>query len=140
MVHKGTTGGDRYLPRIWAACVLAWLMPGAGHLFLRKYWHAAVYFLTVTGLLAAGIFMSGEMHSLLRSNAGEGFLQLMAAIGNVALGALHAVFLIFGIAPGGLEAIRQRSYEYGTTFIVIAALINLLAILDAFDHARGVKE
>ena len=140
MVARRSSTQSEQLSRIWAACLLAWLVPGLGHLYLKKYWHSAVFFLSVTVLAVVGVFLHGEMHSLLRANSGEGFLQFLAAVGNIALGVVHVAFLIFGLAPGGLEAISQRTYEYGTTFIVVAALINLLVILDAFDFARGVKE
>ena len=122
--------------RIGIACFLAWLVPGAGHLYLRKYWHAAVYFFSVTALVVVGVLLQGEMHSLLRANSGEGFLQWLAALGNVALGGYHLLMQALGLALGDVTV---RNYEYGTTFIIVAALINLLVVLDAFDHARGVK-
>ena len=129
-------GSDRF-SRISIVCILAWLLPGAGHLYVRKYTHAGVFFLTITVLVVAGILMQGEMHSFLRENSGEGFLQWMAAAGNIALGAYHLLLHATGLATGD---ITLRSHEYGTTFIIIAALINLLVVFDAFDHARGVKQ
>jgi hypothetical protein len=77
------------------------------------------------------------MHSLLRDNAWEGFLQLMAGIGNIGLGIVHLFFYLFGLGTGDVTV---RTYEVGTTFIIIAALINVLVALDAFDIARGVKK
>lgn len=140
MGYRRPTYSPDDLSRIWISCLLAWLVPGAGHFYLRRYRHAAVFFAAVVILAGVGVFLNGEMHSLLRANAKEGFLQLMAAFGNLALGVIHFVFLIFGLAPGGLDAVRFRTYEYGTTLIIVAALINVLVILDAFDFARGVKE
>lgn len=122
---------------VWLACLLAWIVPGAGHLYLRKYAHAAVFFAAVTSLAVAGWLVGGEMHSPLRDNSGEGFLQSLAALGNIALGAIHLVFHLFGLAAG---EVTMRSYEYGTTFIIVAALVNLLVVMDAYDHARGVKK
>lgn len=123
--------------RVALACALALIIPGAGHLFLRKYVHAVVFFVSVVALAVAGASINGEMHSFLRSNSGEGFLQLMAALGNIALGVLH---LIFHAAGFGLGSITTTTYEYGTTFIIVAALINVLVILNAYDIARGEKE
>ena len=121
----------------FVAGVLALLLPGAGHLYLRKYRRAALFCFCVLALAIAGAATSGEMHSLLRENAGEGFLQMLAAIGNIGLGAVHIVFVVFGIAQGDIAA---RGYEYGTTFIIIAALINVLVILDAWDIAVGKRQ
>jgi hypothetical protein len=118
-------------------CILAFLFPGAGHLYLKKYVQAAVFFIVELTLLVSGWLMQGEMHSLFRENAKEGFLQLAAGIGNLAMGALHFVFHFAGLAQGNIEA---RTYEYGTTFIIIAALINMLVILNAYDIARGEKK
>lgn len=117
--------------------LLALAIPGAGHLYLRKYWQAAVFFISVLSLAAVGVLIGGEMHSFLRANSGEGFLQFMAAIGNIGLGVFH---LIFHFAGWALGDITLRSYEYGTTFIVVAALLNVLIILDAYDYARGEKK
>lgn len=124
-------------PKVVAACVLAFLLPGAGHVYLRKYWHAAVFFTTTILLAVAGIMQNGELHSFLRGSANEGFLQLMASIGNIGLGILHLVFVLFGLGLGDVQA---ATYEYGTTFIVIAALINILVVLNAFDIASGAKK
>ena len=128
--------GDQF-SRIGIALFLAWLVPGAGHLYMRKYFHAAVYFAVITILVIAGVMMQGEMHSYLRDNSSEGFLQGLAALGNIALGAYHLVLHGLGWAAGNIEV---RSYEYGTTFIIIAALLNVLTVLDAFDHARGLRQ
>lgn len=124
-------------PNTFVAVVLALLLPGAGHFYLRKRWNAAAFFVSVISLSVVGWLINGEMHSLLRANSGEGFLQLMASVGNLFLGLLHMVFYFLGLALGDVSA---RSYEYGTTFIVTAALINLLVVLDAFDRARGDKK
>ncbi len=132
--------GPNSLSRIFIACFLAWVVPGAGHLYLRRYAHAAIFFLIVTALVTSGWLISGEMHSLLRPNSGEGLLQFLAAVGNIALGSIHLIFLLLGWAPGGMEYSSQRTYEYGTTFIIVAALINILVMLDAFDHARGARK
>ncbi len=137
MGSKRAVGGEAARGAgVWLACLLSWIVPGAGHLYLRKYVHAAVFFATVTSLAVAGWLIGGEMHSPLRGNSGEGFLQSLAALGNIALGAIHLVFHLLGLALGD---VTLRSYEYGTTFIIVAALVNLLVVMDAFDHARGVK-
>jgi hypothetical protein len=39
----------------------------------------------------------------------------------------------------GIGAMTSQSYDYGTTFLWVAGLLNFLIILDAFDIARGRK-
>lgn len=119
--------------RAFSACLLAFLLPGLGHLYLRRYGQAAVFFGTITALAIAGWLVNGEMYSFLRANSGEGFLQTMASIGSLFLGIYHLLFHGFGLALGDITA---RSHEYGTTFIIIAALLNILVILNAWDTAR----
>jgi len=31
------------------------------------------------------------------------------------------------------------TYEYGNTFVIVAGLLNMLVVLDAFDIAKGRK-
>ena len=42
-----------------AAAVAGWIVPGLGHLLLRRWSKAAVYFLCVGGLAYAGLVMRG---------------------------------------------------------------------------------
>lgn len=137
MAQQNVSTGKSTTAHAFLTGALALLFPGAGHLYLGKYWRAAIFFVCVTSLAVVGAMAGGEMHSLLRENAGDGFLQFLAAIGNIGLGALQLVFYVFGIAQGNIEA---RGYEYGTTFIIIAALINVLVVLDAWDIAKGTKQ
>lgn len=123
--------------RPFLAGLLAFLVPGLGHLYLRRRGQAAVFFATITALAIAGWLVNGEMYSFLRDNSGEGFLQTMAALGSIFLGAYHLIFHFFGLALGEITA---RSHEYGTTFILIAALLNILVILNAWDVARESAE
>jgi hypothetical protein len=38
------------------------------------------------------------------------------------------------------DRVRIPTYEYGSTFLLTAGLMNLLLILDAFDIASGRKD
>jgi len=39
----------------------------------------------------------------------------------------------------GAGDVRAVTYEYGNTYIVVAALLNLLVVIDAYDIAVGRK-
>jgi hypothetical protein len=41
------------------AAIAGWAVPGLGHLLLRKWGKAAIYFLCVGGLACAGLAMRG---------------------------------------------------------------------------------
>ena len=52
-------------------------------------------------------------------------------------GAASAHLLGLGLGGGDVRAV---TYEYGNTFLLVAGLLNYLAMLDAFDIAVGRKQ
>ena len=67
-------------------------------------------------------------------------LQVPPTIANLGSGILYLVcwFLGFGFADDPTHA-ALATYEYGNTFLLIAGLLNYLAMLDAFDISAGRK-
>jgi hypothetical protein len=67
-------------------------------------------------------------------------LQVPPMIANLGAGLLYLVcwFLGVGFADDAIHAARA-TYEYGNTFLLIAGLLNYLAMLDAFDISAGRK-
>lgn len=124
-------------PGVITTVLLAWLVPGLGHLVHKKHLRAIIYFVSLTALCTAGILLHGTLFSILRMNAGDGFLQLLAAAGNLGLGAGHFIMHWLGL---GYDQPAIRTNEYGTTFLIVAALLNILITLNAFDIATGEKE
>jgi hypothetical protein len=39
----------------------------------------------------------------------------------------------------GAGVVTAASYEYGNTFLIVAGLLNMLVVLDAYDIALGRK-
>jgi hypothetical protein len=112
--------------------LVAWVMPGAGHLLLDRRRRGAAFFLLVLVSILVGCSLQGKLYWL---SAGQP-LSYLATLGSMGMGAAYFVLLLFGyqgdvVAPG---------YEYGTTFLLTAGLMNLLLVLDAWDIARGVKD
>jgi hypothetical protein len=124
-------------PVVILSVLFAFIIPGAGHLFLRKFWRAGVFFVSSVCLCAAGFFLDGTLFSLLRMNASEGFFQFLAALGNLGLGFSHLLLHWTGLGYGDATV---RTNEYGTTFLLVTALMNILIALNAFDLAMGEKE
>jgi len=115
------------------ACVLAWLIPGGGHLYLGRRAKGLLFVLCLTTLFALGVAMDSRLQLHL------GFddpLALIVSIAQMALGAPYLVARTLGYSEGQVTAV---TYEYGTTFTAVAGLLNILVILDAFDHATGKK-
>jgi hypothetical protein len=70
----------------------------------------------------------------------SGLLQIPPMIANLGTGLLYLVCWMFGVgfSDDPLQAARA-TYEYGNTFLLIAGLLNYLAMLDAFDISAGRK-
>lgn len=142
------------MTRAFVACTLAWLMPGAGHLYLGKKGKAGIFFAVILVTFAAGIAMDGRVYLA----GSDQPLSFLAAFANAGLGPLDLVarndsydrIIYFMPDPRNralyadiLDRTRRKilspTHEYGTTFILTASLMNILLILDAFDIGIGRK-
>ena len=115
------------------AAVLAWLVPGAGHLFLKRGRRAVLFFVLVLVALVIGCRLSGNLYTPVEGQP----LTLLATIGCMGLGLPYFVLRYLLDYHGEVMA---AGYEYGTAFILTAGLMNLLLVLDAWDIALGKKE
>jgi len=120
--------------RTVTAVILAYLVPGAGHLYLGRRGRAAAFFVIVLLMFFIGIAIDGELYTI--SRAGGSILRLLAAFGTAGAGLLYFIALMAGV-HGDITSI---TYEHGTAFAITAGLMNLLLVLDAFDIAEGRKE
>jgi hypothetical protein len=119
--------------RAAVAMLLAYLVPGAGHFFLRRRALAAAFFVIITLLFAVGLGIGGDLYSIGRSRGD--LLKLLATAGSMGSGVLY-----FGALPlGAFGDPRNGTFEYGATFTLTAGLMNLLLVLDCFDLATGRK-
>jgi hypothetical protein len=85
--------------------------------------------------------MGGHLFSVGGSEPGvAALLQVPPTIANLGSGALYLVSwaLNVGFADDAVHAARA-TFEYGNTFLLVAGLLNYLAMLDAFDVAVGRK-
>ncbi len=114
--------------RGYVAFSLGFLFPGLGHLFLRSTRRAAILGICVIALFLLGVADHGALYV---PRAGQP-LTYLAAFGNLGLG--PAYFLLLGTVAGSPDG---ATYEYGCTMILLAALLNYLVMLDAFDLAVG---
>ncbi len=89
--------------------------------------------LAVTGMFALGILMDGELFRLERARP----LTLLAGLAEMGIGL--PFFVVRWINPLAGD-VRSVTYEYGYTFCIVAGLLNMLIVLDAYDIATGRKE
>lgn len=116
----------------WLLCVLAWLVPGAAHLWLRRTRTGLVLLVTLTLMFAIGLALHGRLFPFEPSEP----LVLLAAFADIGIGLPYFLAWLTGAGGGTVVA---ASYEYGNTYLIVAGLLNMLVVLDAYDIAVGRK-
>jgi len=116
-----------------AICVAAWLIPGLGHFMLSRQWRGLIFMVIVTTMFVLGIHMDGELFRL----DGSRPLTFLAGLAEMGVGLLYFLARLLQFGAGDVKAV---TYEYGYTFCIVAGLLNMLIVLDAYDIATGRKE
>lgn len=121
--------------------VAGWVFPGAGHLLQGQWVRALILGGAVWISFVAGMSMGGHLFSVTGTEQGLAtLLQVPPTIANLGSGLLYVVCWLLGVGLADDPAHAARAtYEYGNTFLLIAGLLNYLAMLDAFDIAAGRK-
>jgi len=117
--------------RTVTACVLAWLVPGGGHIFLNRWKRGLVFLAVILCLFALGLFMDGRLFGLT-----PGFFGVLKFMAGLAIGLPYLAVQFIGLGDGQITAL---GYEYGNTYLYSAGLLNMLLVVDAFDIALGRK-
>jgi hypothetical protein len=135
-VHLPAKGGakpaDRSSTLAYAALALGWLIPGAGHVLVKRPIRGLLLFLSITSMFMLGVAMQGKLYT---PNAGE-ILNILGFIGDLGAGLLYVVAraLDFGHNP-----VQIATADYGTKFAVVAGLLNFIAAIDAHNIGIGRK-
>jgi hypothetical protein len=111
---------------------LAWLVPGAGHVWVGRWGKGLVFFVTLSLMFVIGLGLRGRLFPF----EWEDPLVALAAVANWGMG------LVYFTARGmrfGTGQVVALTYEYGNAFLIVAGLLNALVVLDACDIARGRK-
>lgn len=114
------------------ALLLGWLLPGAGHLVSRHWVRAALLFLAISALWWLGIAMNGHLYL----PGGADPLGLLGFIGDLGSG---AYFLAGWLGGMGRGVVTIDTADYGTKFMVVASLLNVIAAVDAHNLRIGRK-
>jgi hypothetical protein len=113
-----------------SAAVAGWAIPGLGHLLLRQWSKALVYFLCVGGLACAGLAMRGGVFG---GNSSDMFDRL-GFFADLGTGGFY--FLAHTIQSAGPD-VAHASGDYGTRMFATAGMLNLLTVLEAYEIGRG---
>ncbi len=109
-----------------------WLVPGAGHLLLGKWVRGLLLFLSIVTMFFIGIALKGKVYS---PNTGD-LLDILNFAGDLGTGLLYGLAKLFDM---GQASVQVAVADYGTKFIVVAGLLNVVAAVDAHSLATGRK-
>lgn len=117
---------------VWAPAV-GWFIPGAGHIIQRRWIRGALLFISIVTLFVLGLGMQGRIY---RANGGD-ILDILGFVGDLGAGALYILTLAM---DWGQTAIAYAVADYGTKFMIVAGLLNFIAVADAYHIAIGKKQ
>jgi hypothetical protein len=122
----------------WAPAVaLAWVVPGGGHLLLKRPGRAGILAASVASMYLLGLMMQGALFSPQTGDLLTMVIYCGGFLGNLMSGILYFVTVWLGYSQ---EDVAGHVHDYGTKFLVGAGLLNVLAMVDAFEIATGRKE
>ena len=113
-------------------CVVGWAVPGAGHLWLGRRRTGIILLIALPLMFAIGLLLEGSLFPI---DMARPWVAL-AAIADLGIGAPYVVARALGLGAGRVVA---ATYDHGNTFLVVAGLLNVLVVLDAYDVALGRK-
>lgn len=124
---KAAQQGFVYLPLI-----AGWLVPGAGHFLLGKWIRGTLLAASIVLMFALGLAMHGKLYS-----GAQDILDVLGMVGDLGNGALFFVGRALGL---GAAPVQVTTADYGSKFIVVAGLLNVIAAVDAHNLRTGRKE
>ncbi|OLE79500.1 MAG: hypothetical protein AUF76_16580 [Acidobacteria bacterium 13_1_20CM_2_65_9] len=113
-------------------CLAAWAVPGAGHLWLGRRSKGLIFLIALPLMFAIGLALHGRLFPFDVSE----WLVCLAAVADVGIGLPYFIAKALGYGGGDVRAV---TYEYGNAFLIVAGLLNLLVVIDAYDVALGRK-
>ena len=136
----GTTSHATVLPPVrspYLIAVAAWLIPGAGHLLLGRRGRGAIVFAVVVLSFAIGLMMRGPLFQPGGTDLLSRLIQFGGFIGDLASGLLYFMAVWLGYSQ---PDVAGHAPDYGSKFLVAAGLLNILAMVDAYEIATKQKD
>jgi hypothetical protein len=124
--NSASQEGFVYLPLI-----AGWLVPGGGHFLLRKWGRGALLAASILGMFALGLAMQGKVYA-----SAHDILDILGLAGDLGNGLPYVISRFLGL---GDVQVQVTTADYGTRFIVVAGLLNVIAAVDAHNLRTGRK-
>jgi hypothetical protein len=113
-----------------AIAIIAWLVPGLGHLLLRRWGRGLAFFIAVGGLAMSGYLMRGNVFP---PHSPDPF----GTLGFIADASSGVFYLLARVVEASGPNVSRAIGDYGTRFIAAAGIVNVLGICDAYEIATG---
>lgn len=124
--------------RAWAPVVAAgWLIPGGGHFLLKRTNRGALLFASVLLMFLLGLMMRGPMFEPQTGDILTTIIYCGGFVAHIASGIPYLLAVAMGYSQ---PDVAGHVYDYGAKFLVGAGLLNVLAIVDAYEIAAGKKD
>jgi len=114
------------------APIVGWLLPGGGHILLKRYVRGALIMVSVVAMYLIGLGLQGRIY---QPNGGD-ILEILGFVGDVGTGVLY---FLARIMDWGHGLAAHATADYGKTFLIVAGLLNFIAAADAHHIALGKK-
>jgi hypothetical protein len=114
------------------APAVGWLIPGAGHLIQKRWIRGLLLMVSVVCMFVIGLLMEGKLYS---PNTGD-ILDILGFVGDIGSGALYIVGKALDAGTGN---IARATADYGTKYLIVAGLLNIISSVDAYHIAIGKK-
>jgi hypothetical protein len=121
-----------FTPMAVVAPAVGWLVPGLGHLVQKRWTRGVLLLVSVFAMFLLGLAMQGKVYA---PNTGD-ILDMLGFVGDIGAGGLYIVSKGMGWGQG---AIYRATADYGTKYIVVAGLLNIICAVDAYHIALGKK-
>ena len=116
----------------YLTCIVAWAIPGAGHLLQGRLQKGLTFLVALPLMFVFGLWIEERLFPIELTQP----LVALAALADMGIG---VPFFIARAMHAGAGRVIAQTYEYGNAFLIVAGLMNMLVVLDAFDIAQGRK-
>src|ERR1700674_836989 len=116
----------------YMALIAGWLVPGAGHLMLKRWGRGVLVLASITCMFVLGIMMGARLYA---PNTAD-LLDMLGFLGDLGAGLLYLVGHGLGLGQAPVQVVTA---DYGAKFVVVAGLLNLISAVGAHSFAVGRK-
>jgi len=129
--NKPAAGKQSQQGSVYFPLIAGWLVPGGGHFLLGKWIRGTLLAVSIIAMFVLGLAMQGKLYT-----SAQDILDMLGMAGDLGNGLLFLVSRALGL---GGQPVQTTVADYGTKFIVVAGLLNVIAAVDAHNLRTGRK-